>query len=158
MALQWGHMQEGWLEEWGPGQTLRPFRALPAWLRPPCPLSQVSFQHEVYPVEPAAGPTAPGEELEEQPLSRQVFVVQELEIRDRLPSSKINKFLYMYTSERMPRRTHSNMVLWAGTGPRLHTCVHMHSHSPGLSASPGGWQGSGQSNRGTSFHGHRLIG
>ncbi|KAF6102204.1 autophagy related 2A [Phyllostomus discolor] len=73
-------------------------------------LSKVSFQHEVYPVEPAAGPAAPGEELEEHPLSRQVFVVQELEIRDRLPSSKINKFLYMYTSERMPRRTHSNML------------------------------------------------
>lgn len=106
----------------------------------------MSFQHEVYPVEPAAGPAAPGEELEEQPLSRQVFVVQELEIRDRLPSSKINKFLYMYTSERMPRRTHSNMVLRAapassragvGAGPRLRTCGHPSSHSLGLSASPG---------------------
>ncbi|XP_006901527.1 PREDICTED: autophagy-related protein 2 homolog A [Elephantulus edwardii] len=66
-------------------------------------LSKVSFQHEVYPVE--ADPN-----LEEQPLSRQVFVVQELEVRDRLATSKINKFLYLYASERMPRRTHSNML------------------------------------------------
>ncbi|XP_058925184.1 autophagy-related protein 2 homolog A isoform X1 [Kogia breviceps] len=71
-------------------------------------LSKVSFQHEVYPAEP--GPVAPGEELEEQPLSRQVFIVQELEVRDRLASSQINKFLYLHTSERMPRRTHSNML------------------------------------------------
>ncbi|XP_067604554.1 autophagy-related protein 2 homolog A isoform X4 [Pseudorca crassidens] len=68
----------------------------------------VSFQHEVYPAEP--GPVAPGEEPEEQPLSRQVFIVQELEVRDRLASSQINKFLYLHTSERMPRRTHSNML------------------------------------------------
>ncbi|XP_057584173.1 autophagy-related protein 2 homolog A isoform X3 [Hippopotamus amphibius kiboko] len=71
-------------------------------------LSKVSFQHEVYPAEP--GPGAPGKELEEQPLSRQVFIVQELEVRDRLASSQINKFLYLHTSERMPRRTHSNML------------------------------------------------
>ncbi|KAB1251445.1 Autophagy-related protein 2-like protein A [Camelus dromedarius] len=71
-------------------------------------LSKVSFQHEVYPAEP--GPVAPGKELEEQPLSRQVFIVQELEVRDRLASSQINKFLYLHTSERMPRRTHSNML------------------------------------------------
>lgn len=68
----------------------------------------MSFQHEAYPAEP--GPVAPGRELEEQPLSRQVFIVQELEVRDRLASSQINKFLYLHTSERMPRRTHSNMV------------------------------------------------
>ncbi|XP_033716892.1 autophagy-related protein 2 homolog A isoform X3 [Tursiops truncatus] len=71
-------------------------------------LSKVSFQHEVYPAEP--GPVTPGEEPEEQPLSRQVFIVQELEVRDRLASSQINKFLYLHTSERMPRRTHSNML------------------------------------------------
>uniref|UniRef100_A0A8C2XJ49 Autophagy related 2A n=1 Tax=Cyclopterus lumpus TaxID=8103 RepID=A0A8C2XJ49_CYCLU len=49
----------------------------------------------------------PGGEL---PLSRQVFIVQELEVRDRLASSQINKFLYLYTSESMPRRAHSNML------------------------------------------------
>ena len=62
-------------------------------LRPPC-APQVSFQHEAYPAEP--GPVAPGRELEEQPLSRQVFIVQELEVRDRLASSQINKFLYLH--------------------------------------------------------------
>ncbi|XP_054553456.1 autophagy-related protein 2 homolog A isoform X2 [Talpa occidentalis] len=73
-------------------------------------LSKVSFQHEVYPAEPATGASAPGQELEERPLSRQVFIVQELEVRDRLASSQINKFLYLHTSERMPRRAHSNML------------------------------------------------
>ncbi|XP_042637474.1 autophagy-related protein 2 homolog A [Orycteropus afer afer] len=68
-------------------------------------LSKVSFQHEVYPTE-----AAPSLGLEEQPLSRQVFIVQELEVRDRLASSQINKFLYLHTSERMPRRAHSNML------------------------------------------------
>lgn len=51
-----------------------------------------------------------GQELDERPLSRQVLIVQELEIRDRLATSKINKFLHLHTSERLPRRTHSNMV------------------------------------------------
>uniref|UniRef100_H3DHC2 Autophagy related 2A n=1 Tax=Tetraodon nigroviridis TaxID=99883 RepID=H3DHC2_TETNG len=80
-------------------------------------LTKVSFQHESYLV-PAAGQdgeasvsagglVGPGTE---QPLSRQVFIVQELEIRDRLASSQINKFLYLYTSESMPRRAHSNML------------------------------------------------
>ncbi|XP_012375149.2 autophagy-related protein 2 homolog A isoform X2 [Dasypus novemcinctus] len=73
-------------------------------------LSKVSFQHEVYPEQPATGPAGPHQELEEQPLSRQVFIVQELEVRDRLAASQINKFLYLHTSERMPRRTHSNML------------------------------------------------
>lgn len=78
---------------------------------------QVSFQHESYPVPvagqdgegscPAGAGACPGGE---QPLSRQVFIVQELEVRDRLASSQINKFLYLYTSESMPRRAHSNMV------------------------------------------------
>ncbi|XP_029422190.1 autophagy-related protein 2 homolog A isoform X2 [Nannospalax galili] len=72
-------------------------------------LSKVSFQHEVYPEEPTTV-TAPSQELEEQPLSRQVLIVQELEIRDRLATSKINKFLHLHTSERLPRRTHSNML------------------------------------------------
>ena len=42
--------------------------------------------------------------------SRQIILVQEVELRDRLASSKINKFLYRYTSENMPRQTHANMV------------------------------------------------
>uniref|UniRef100_A0A674CJX8 Autophagy related 2A n=1 Tax=Salmo trutta TaxID=8032 RepID=A0A674CJX8_SALTR len=79
-------------------------------------LTKVSFQHESYPVVvSAAGPALEGEgpgvgAVGEQPLSRQVFIVQELEVRDRLASSQLNKFLYLYTSESMPRRTHSNML------------------------------------------------
>lgn len=80
-------------------------------------LTKVSFQHESYPVAVAgqdgegSGPVGPGAcPGGEQPLSRQVFIVQELEVRDRLASSQINKFLYLYTSESMPRRAHSNML------------------------------------------------
>ncbi|XP_021007108.1 autophagy-related protein 2 homolog A isoform X2 [Mus caroli] len=72
-------------------------------------LSKVSFQHEVYPEESAIAGGL-GQELDERPLSRQVLIVQELEIRDRLATSKINKFLHLHTSERLPRRTHSNML------------------------------------------------
>ncbi|KAI4893707.1 hypothetical protein NFI96_012162 [Prochilodus magdalenae] len=76
-------------------------------------LTKVSFQHESYLV--VAPPAVQGQDVEgtgigEQPLSRQVFIVQELEVRDRLASSQINKFLYLYTSESMPRRAHSNML------------------------------------------------
>nr|XP_057915994.1 autophagy-related protein 2 homolog A isoform X2 [Doryrhamphus excisus] len=81
-------------------------------------LTKVSFQHESY---PTAALAAAGQDSDasvsagvgpagEQPLSRQVFIVQELEVRDRLASSQINKFLYLYTSESMPRRAHSNML------------------------------------------------
>ncbi|XP_077587556.1 autophagy-related protein 2 homolog B isoform X1 [Stigmatopora nigra] len=76
-------------------------------------LSKVRFQHEVYPLEQeATGSPA------EKPVSRQVFVVQDLEIRDRLASSQMNKFLYLYSSKEMPRKAHSNML----TVKALHTC------------------------------------
>ncbi|XP_048370192.1 autophagy-related protein 2 homolog A [Sphaerodactylus townsendi] len=78
-------------------------------------LTKVSFQHETYPTGHSEKPVL---ELGEQPLARQVFIVQELEIRDRLASSQINKFLYLYSSECMPRRTHSNML----TIKALHVC------------------------------------
>lgn len=66
---------------------------------------QVRFQHDVYSqTQVAAGPTV------DQPVSRQVFVVQDLEIRDRLAASQMNKFLYLYSSKEMPRKAHSNMV------------------------------------------------
>ena len=55
------------------------------------------MQYEVYP------------ENTEQ-ASRQIFIVSEVEVRDRLSLSKINKFLYQYTSESLPRQTHANMV------------------------------------------------
>lgn len=66
---------------------------------------QVRFQHDVYPQSQVSfGPAA------DQPVSRQVFVVQDLEIRDRLAASQMNKFLYLYSSKEMPRKAHSNMV------------------------------------------------
>uniref|UniRef100_A0A8C9WNT2 Autophagy related 2A n=1 Tax=Scleropages formosus TaxID=113540 RepID=A0A8C9WNT2_SCLFO len=81
-------------------------------------LTKVSFQHESYPVVIPTATTSQEVEgggsgdsgIGEQPLSRQVFIVQELEVRDRLATSQINKFLYLYTSESMPRRAHSNML------------------------------------------------
>lgn len=68
-------------------------------------LFKVRFQHDVYPQ--AQGTSRPAAD---QPVSRQVFVVQDLEIRDRLAASQMNKFLYLYSSKEMPRKSHSNMV------------------------------------------------
>lgn len=59
-------------------------------------LNKVRFQHEVYPDNTAEA-------------SRQVLLVNEIEIRDRLESSHINKFLYQYSSEARPRQSHANM-------------------------------------------------
>ena len=58
---------------------------------------QVRFQHEAYPcgVEQA---------------SRQVFLISDVEVRDKLRSSRMNKFLYQYSSEDMPKQTYANMV------------------------------------------------
>ena len=42
--------------------------------------------------------------------SRQIILINEVEIRDRLASSKINKFLYQYTSDNLPKQTHAQMV------------------------------------------------
>lgn len=110
-----GQGQEGFLGGKGPQPD-------PSLLGPRAQLSphppQVSFQHEVYPEESATG-GGPGQEPEERPLSRQVLIVQELEIRDRLATSKINKFLHLHTSERLPRRSHSNMVSVLGCGQPL---------------------------------------
>ncbi|XP_057199403.1 autophagy-related protein 2 homolog B isoform X3 [Triplophysa rosa] len=99
-------------------QARRSSRAGGGWGRNPdvlmeIQLSKVRFQHEVYPqMTPEAGV------LTEQPVSRQVFSVQDLEIRDRLASSMMNKFLYLYSSKEMPRKAHSNML----TVRALHVC------------------------------------
>ncbi|XP_041131131.1 autophagy-related protein 2 homolog B-like isoform X6 [Polyodon spathula] len=77
-------------------------------------LSKVKFQHEVYPQSGADREPS----LTEQPVSRQVFIVQDLEIRDRLATSQMNKFLYLYFSKEMPRKAHSNML----TVKALHVC------------------------------------
>ncbi|XP_030574079.1 autophagy-related protein 2 homolog B [Archocentrus centrarchus] len=76
-------------------------------------LSKVRFQHEVYPQTSAVSRPAV-----DQPVSRQVFSVQDLEIRDRLATSQMNKFLYLYSSKEMPRKAHSNML----TVKALHMC------------------------------------
>ncbi|XP_075387716.1 autophagy-related protein 2 homolog B isoform X1 [Tenrec ecaudatus] len=69
-------------------------------------LSKVKFQHDVYP----RGRPEHDASLVEQPVSRQVFIVQDLEIRDRLRTSQMNKFLYLYCSKDMPRKARSNML------------------------------------------------
>ncbi|KOC64737.1 Autophagy-related protein 2 like protein B [Habropoda laboriosa] len=73
-------------------------------------LNKVRFQHEVYPENTAEA-------------ARQILLVNEIEIRDRLASSHINKFLYQYISEAMPRQSHANMfamkVVHVRPDPRL---------------------------------------
>lgn len=59
-------------------------------------LNKIRFQHEIYPEDTKIA-------------SRQVFVVSEFEIRDRLSCSQINKFLYLYSSNARPRRSHAHM-------------------------------------------------
>ncbi|CAH1999640.1 unnamed protein product [Acanthoscelides obtectus] len=61
-------------------------------------LNKVRFQHDVYPDTTREA-------------SRQVLIVSEVEIRDRLESSQINKFLYQYTSQAMPKQSHAHMVI-----------------------------------------------
>ena len=41
---------------------------------------------------------------------RFVFMVQDIEIKDKVSHSRINKMLYEYCSESMPRRNHVNMI------------------------------------------------
>ena len=41
---------------------------------------------------------------------RLAALIGDVEIRDRLASSQLNKFLYCYSSETMPRRSHASMV------------------------------------------------
>ena len=58
---------------------------------------QLRIQHETY------APT-------EKQSSRLVVLLHDLEVRDRLVQSRINKFLYQYSTESMPRQSQSNMV------------------------------------------------
>lgn len=60
------------------------------------------FRHEVYPEDAEVA-------------SRQVFLVQSLEARDKLASSAINKFLYLHSSESQPKQAHANMVTFQPT-------------------------------------------
>lgn len=61
-------------------------------------LTKVRFQHESYP-------------RSAEQASRQILLIYDVEVRDRLKSSKINKFLYQYSSNEMPKQTYANMVL-----------------------------------------------
>uniref|UniRef100_A0A224XCK3 Autophagy-related protein 2 n=1 Tax=Panstrongylus lignarius TaxID=156445 RepID=A0A224XCK3_9HEMI len=60
--------------------------------------NKVRFQHEIYPDKASQA-------------SREVLLIHEFEIRDRLSSSQINKFLYQYSSETNPRQSHANMLV-----------------------------------------------
>ena len=62
-----------------------------------CYLMQLRIQHETYP-------------KNAEQSSQLTLLVNDLEIRDRLAQSQINKFLYQYTTEAMPRQSHANMV------------------------------------------------
>lgn len=59
---------------------------------------QVRLIHEVYPDDTFQA-------------SRQVLTIADIEIRDRLAESHINKLLYQYCCEARPRQAHANMVL-----------------------------------------------
>ncbi|XP_014232573.1 autophagy-related protein 2 homolog A [Trichogramma pretiosum] len=59
-------------------------------------LNKIRFQHELYPDNTREA-------------SCQILLISEIEIRDRLASSHINKFLYQYSSETKPRQSHANM-------------------------------------------------
>uniref|UniRef100_T1PF62 Autophagy-related protein 2 n=1 Tax=Musca domestica TaxID=7370 RepID=T1PF62_MUSDO len=61
-------------------------------------LSKVGFSYELYPLQAAYA-------------SRQVFLVNELEIRDRLQTSEINKFLYNANSSNFSNRRMKHMVV-----------------------------------------------
>lgn len=58
---------------------------------------QVRLQYELYP----AGFEQSG---------RLVLLVSDVEVRDRLADSHINKLLYQYTTEAMPKQSHASMV------------------------------------------------
>lgn len=68
-------------------------------------LNKVRFQHEVYPNDTTQA-------------SRQVLLVSEVEVRDRLASSHFNKFLYQHTSQARPKQSHANMIVIKATHVR----------------------------------------
>ncbi|BES90892.1 autophagy-specific gene 2 [Nesidiocoris tenuis] len=60
--------------------------------------NKVKFLHEIYPEQSVYA-------------SRQVLLIHEFEIRDKLSTSNINKFLYQYSSESSPRQSNANMMV-----------------------------------------------
>nr|XP_022914053.1 autophagy-related protein 2 homolog B isoform X1 [Onthophagus taurus] len=60
-------------------------------------LNKVRFQHDLYPDHTTQA-------------SRQVLLITEIEVKDKLACSEINKFLYEYSTEENPKRSHSHML------------------------------------------------
>ncbi|XP_065067241.1 autophagy-related protein 2 homolog B-like [Rhopilema esculentum] len=60
-------------------------------------LNKIRFQHEIYPDD-------------EEKISRDVLLIYDVEITDRLASSQINKFLYRFSSEALPIKTSAHMI------------------------------------------------
>ncbi len=58
---------------------------------------QLRIQHERYPGD-------------SEQAARLVVLVNEVEVRDLLRHSSINKLLYQYTTEATPRQSHAHMV------------------------------------------------
>lgn len=85
-----GSKSTKWFTSGGPGRELDVLMQLH--------FSKVRFQHEIYPDKTTQA-------------SRQVLLIHNFEIRDKLLSSHINKFLYQYTSESNPRQSNANMVM-----------------------------------------------
>ncbi|XP_038074084.1 autophagy-related protein 2 homolog A-like [Patiria miniata] len=87
---QQSYQQLSWYERGGPGRDHSTLMELQ--------LNKVRFQHAQYPDD-------------SQQRSRQILLISDIEVRDRLANSQINKFMYLYSSEGRPRRTRANMVL-----------------------------------------------
>lgn len=68
-------------------------------------VNKVRFTHETYPDQTNYA-------------SRQVLLIGDLEVRDRLEVSQINKLLYQQSSEQRPRQSHANMITIKATHMR----------------------------------------
>ncbi|KAJ8044621.1 Autophagy-related protein 2-like B [Holothuria leucospilota] len=60
-------------------------------------VNKLQFRHEMYP------------ELTTH-ASRQVLLINDIEVRDKLAESQINKFLYQFSSGKIPKRSNASMV------------------------------------------------
>ncbi|XP_063919299.1 autophagy-related protein 2 homolog B isoform X2 [Zophobas morio] len=82
--------KKSWLTKGGPNRNHNVLMELQ--------LNKIRFQHEVYPDVSSKA-------------SRQVLIVAEIEMRDRLKSSQMNKFLYQYISQMRPKQSNANMLV-----------------------------------------------
>ena len=63
-------------------------------------INKLAAQHEVY----------PDNGMINAPVTRQILIIPNLEIRDKLGGSEINKLLHMYSSKTRPRQSSANMI------------------------------------------------